>query len=363
MVQFSSNKSILRSKGRNLLDDRGFSLDDLDDLSISSSVYEPVLLGLQDGELESRLDKEFFPLYDSEITVFDAENNPTTFPLQDIHYLAFLHEPVPMQNQKINNFNEVIETLKGNTFTVRVPAKQASSVGVFGVSEDAHERYKYIFITSTNIRNHFQQRLTGEIIMEKQLLSEKSLKKALNRQKQLRSLRLGTIVAKKANLNPKDVEAVLARSLKQKSAESKMQSGDILVKTGMVSPQIVKQSLIFQRKMRSIKVGKLLIDMGFMDDSNVYKALAEKFKMKFVNIHNVSPAHEALGVLDHDLLRKLKVLPIYFQKRKLLVATALPDKPELGDILRKRLSCPFELVVATHNQIIDGLANLPAIIH
>ena len=135
-----------------------------------------------------------------------------------------------------------------------------------------------------------------------------------------------------------------------------MHSGDILIEAGLASSQVVKQSLAFQKKIRNMRVGKLLVDMGYIDEDQMYKVLAEKFRKRFINLQNVSPDDDALAHLSHDLVKKLKVMPIYFKNERLIIATSFPDKAKLSDILKEKLSCPFELVVSPHNQIMTLLA-------
>jgi hypothetical protein len=100
-----------------------------------------------------------------------------------------------------------------------------------------------------------------------------------------------------------------------------------------------------------MQVGKLLVEMGYINENQIYEVLAEKFRKRFVSLERVAIAAEALDYLPYELVRKLKVIPIHFQNNRLIIATSFPDKAELSDILRERLSCPFELVVSPYNQI------------
>lgn len=348
-----------KQKAGNLYDE-GFAFEDLDDLSISSCIYEPVLIGLKDKEnLESRLDAVFRPDFEKEITVKDSDGKPQTFSIDEIQFLAFVNKPLEIENLQTSNFSDVVKTFSGGEFNMVVPEGQESGVGLFGIRTDPEERYKYIFLTFNNIKYHYQQRRLGEIIVEKRLLSEKVLEKVLRQQSHIRSLRLGTIVAKQANIHPREIDALLEKVGQKEGGNGNLNSGDILVKAGVVSPQIVQQSLAIQKKMRHMKVGALLVDMGYLNEGQVYKVLAEKFRKKYVNIKSVSPGEDVLRQIPQDLIRKLKIFPMYFKKDSLVIATSLPDKAELVEILRKKLDCPFELVVAPHNQIVDGLANLP----
>jgi hypothetical protein len=187
--------------------------------------------------------------------------------------------------------------------------------------------------------------------VENRLLSEDILQDVLYKQTQLRSLRLGEIIARSVNLLPQKVETTLQQIWREESDACNLYSGDILIAAGLVSPQEVKESLAIQKKIRCMKVGKLLVEMGYINENKIYEVLAEKFRKRFVDLERISFDDEALGSLSHDLVRKLKVIPFQFHNKRLIIATSFPDKAELSDVLRERLSCPFELVVSPYNQI------------
>ena len=100
-----------------------------------------------------------------------------------------------------------------------------------------------------------------------------------------------------------------------------------------------------------MKVGKLLVEMGYINENQIYEVLAEKFRKRLVSLERISFIEEVQSHLSHDLMKKLKVIPIRFENKRLLIATSFPEKVELADILRKKLSCPFELVVSPMYQI------------
>ena len=99
--------------------------------------------------------------------------------------------------------------------------------------------------------------------------------------------------------------------------------------------------------------------MGYINEDQMYKVLAEKFKKRFVSLQKTTPTEEALGCLSHNDIKKLGIIPIHFQNERLVIATSNPNSANLSDILQEKLSCPFELVISPHNQIIDALANIP----
>ena len=357
MGHFSRDRVDYKSEIDDLFDEQAEESEEFEDLSISSSVYEPVLVGFNEKQLETRLEKAFYPQHDTEIVVRDTEDNSLILPIEDLQFIAFVNKPLQLDNSNSNNFAEEIETFSGASFTIHVPIGQNFDVGFFGITIHPGDRYKYIFFYFNNIRIRYQQRPIGEIIVEKRLLSVDLLQNILHQQNQLRSLRLGEIIAKRANLLPHKVETTLQQAWREGSDGYKPYSGDILIEAGLVSPQVVEQSLTIQKKLRRMKVGKLLLEMGYINENQIYEVLAEKFRKRFVSLEKISFTEEALDHLSHDLVKKLKVIPIHFENKRLIIATSYPDKAELNDILREKLSCPFELVVSPSYQINQIMAN------
>ena len=357
MGHFSRDRVDYKSEIDDLFDELTGESDEFEDISISSSVYEPVLVGYKEKKLETRLEKTFYPQHDTEIAVCDAEGNSLILPIEDLQFIAFVNKPLQLDNLNTNNFSEVIETFHGTSFIIQVPNGQNFDVGFFGITIHPEDRYRYIFFYYNNIRIRYQQRPIGEIIIEKRLLSEDLLQNVLYQQNQLRALRLGEIIAKKADLLPHNVETTLQQAWQEESVDSKPLSGDILIEAGLVSSQVVEQSLAIQKKLRRMKVGNLLIEMGYINENQIYEVLAEKFRKRFVSLERISLTEKALDHLSHNLVKKLKVIPIRFENKRLIIATSYPDKPELTDILREKLSCPFELVVSPSYQINQIMAN------
>ena len=118
----SSRKQVdFDSEIENLFDEKADEFDELEDVSISSSVFEPVQVGLKEKKLEYRLEKSFEPQYDREIYVVDADGNSSVLPLEDIQFLAFVNIPSHIDILNIKDFHDSIETFTGDSFEVHIP--------------------------------------------------------------------------------------------------------------------------------------------------------------------------------------------------------------------------------------------------
>jgi type IV pilus assembly protein PilB len=133
--------------------------------------------------------------------------------------------------------------------------------------------------------------------------------------------------------------------------DDKTLTGEILVKSGIVTREQVDEALRIQKKMRSKKIGDLLIELKQATEEQVYRALAVKFRKPFIDLSKVSPSDKALAMLSRELVLKLQVVPLAVQDDRLIVATSHPELPIIGDILRKQLHYSFQLVVVVPSQL------------
>ncbi|MBW2466436.1 MAG: hypothetical protein JRF02_03970 [Deltaproteobacteria bacterium] len=332
---------------------------EFEDIDISNCVYEPVIVGLKNRKLKSRLEKAFYPQYDREIAVMDTDGNLLILPVEDLQFLAFVNRPLGVNLKNVGNFSEMLETFSRDSFKIQVPGDQDFNSGFFALSTNPETLYKYIFFSYKNIRAHYQLRRLGEIIVQHNLLSDDILQSVINKQYQLRKLRLGTIIARREKLLQRDIEKILQQSKMIKDKSSGFHTGDILIRSGLVPSETVRQSLAIQKQLRRVKLGELLLELGYLNEEQLCRVLAEKFRKRFVNLQKFSTSDKALNRLSKDMARRLQIAPIDFHDNRLIIATPFPDRPEICDILRERLSCPFELVVSPKNQIVEFMANLP----
>ncbi|MEJ2200157.1 MAG: ATPase, T2SS/T4P/T4SS family [Desulfuromonadaceae bacterium] len=84
-------------------------------------------------------------------------------------------------------------------------------------------------------------------------------------------------------------------------------------------------------------------------------ALAEKFRLLYVNLEETPPTEEALAAMTAEMAHRLQVIPLQKTQDALLVVTASPTDPTLQDTLRFNTNCRIELAVATKAQITHAI--------
>ena len=266
--------------------------NEIEDVSISSCVYEPVLVSFKGKKLESRLDTSFNPQYDQEITIIDTKDNSQTIPIEDLQFLTFVNLPLQIDLLKINDFTEVVQTINGDSFRVRIPRDQNSSNGFFGLIENPEDRYKYIFFPYRNIRTQYQQRPIGDIILEKNFLTKETLDNLLLRQNKLRSLRLGAIIAKRASLQPQHIEKAL-KNVWEKRPDKKLHA-----EKERLRKEVTERLNVKQRQLKKEASKKLQVE-----EERLEKEADKKLLQKQEELRN--QAEEKKKTIEERLIKEI----------------------------------------------------------
>ncbi len=312
----------------------------------------PVLLCIGGREIEAHLAQPFCPS-STRIILHPARNCPqTVYDFNQVNYIRLIDKPEQLARSN-KTVTEVLKTFCGRSVTVEVPVNQDFENGIFCLSSEKDQRFQYLFFPHTNIKLRYLTKPIGEILLESKLISRSVLEEILIQQKKMRSIKFGKILEKRANLKPGTVDRVLHEAWKKipGEMEGKILTGQILVKTGLASEQLIEETLKIQKSFRNKKVGDLLLKKGYISEDDFYSVLAEKFRKPFINLDNALFSKEAAAKLPRQLILKLMVVPLSMVEGRLLIATCRPELPQIGDLLRKYLKCPFDLSVAPFSQL------------
>ncbi len=134
-----------------------------------------------------------------------------------------------------------------------------------------------------------------------------------------------------------------------------MKIGDILIDYNLAT----KDQIDIALKEQSLALGKgdkkylgeVLIESKIITDKELLMALALKFRLKSVDLRDVSPYPGTLDLIPAATVRKLQVFPVSSDEKKITVATAQPADIATIDTLRFCTNRWVEMVIATHKQI------------
>ncbi|MEM6551620.1 MAG: ATPase, T2SS/T4P/T4SS family [Planctomycetota bacterium] len=133
----------------------------------------------------------------------------------------------------------------------------------------------------------------------------------------------------------------------------RLKLGELLRQWGIIDDQQTEEALKIA-KGSGKRVGETLIDLGYVSDNDIAKALASQTGMEFVDLDMANVIDKKnLDLIPKDLIRKYQILPLGESGNKLKVLVHDPMDLALIDDLRFRLSRDIELALAAKSKIKD----------
>lgn len=127
--------------------------------------------------------------------------------------------------------------------------------------------------------------------------------------------------------------------------------GLILLKAGLISTEQLELALSHQRSAWNRHLGSILVELGYVEDESVARAIAAQTRVDFIRLQDSPPNTDAVRMISRKLAEHHTVIPIRAQFNELVVAMANPlDLVALED-LKLASGRPIQPVVATTTDI------------
>ena len=133
-----------------------------------------------------------------------------------------------------------------------------------------------------------------------------------------------------------------------------MRLGEILIERKLISAEDLERALELQKE-RGDKIGKTLVDMGFVAMRDVLSALAEQLDVPLVTIDGppvVSPETEALSP---RFLRQFRCMPVGREDHTITLAMADPQDVETIATVRSCTGLRVNSALAAEQEILDAI--------
>ncbi len=295
----------------------------------------PAILEYVDGKREEVPWTYLFEPTENELTlVYDEEAKPTIISLEQLSCIRLARVPSQFSRNKDANCHvEVIETFDGNIYYEAIHPVQHHKNVLYGFSTKNDSRFKYTLIPHINIKKRSQRRHLGQILLEKDLITDDDLQHVLDEHNDLKKVKFGKIISEQAKILYSAVEFEIQKAYEDPN--QKLKIGEILINAGLVSEEQINQALAHQKKLQNRKLGHFLIEKGILQEQEVCMALAEKFRIPFVDLRKQKGSKKALALLSEDIIQRLKVLPLSINEGTMVVATLLPDPSSIHDAILK----------------------------
>jgi general secretion pathway protein E len=133
-----------------------------------------------------------------------------------------------------------------------------------------------------------------------------------------------------------------------------MRLGEILIQRKLITPEDLERALELQKE-RGDKIGKTLVDMGFIAMRDVLAALSEQLEVPLVSIDGPPFVSTETEALSPRFLRQFRCLPMSRDDHTITLAMADPLDVETIAAVRHCTGLKISTVLAPEQEIVDAI--------
>jgi len=140
-------------------------------------------------------------------------------------------------------------------------------------------------------------------------------------------------------------------------ARKRLKLGQILIQNGALTEENLEKGLKMA-KGQGKRLGETLVELDFIKETHFAQALAKQFGFGFIDLDQPDTSDQIeFDLIPDDLIKKHLVLPLGKQGNRLKIAIHDPMDIQLLDMLRFRLNCEVETLLASRTQIKNCIDN------
>lgn len=136
----------------------------------------------------------------------------------------------------------------------------------------------------------------------------------------------------------------------------KVRLGDLLVQSGLIDDEQLKDALGQQRQ-SGRKLGATLVSMGLVTEFQLLELLSEHLKVPLINLSDFKVSAAAVRLLPEIQARRYRALVLEDKGDTLLVGMSDPADITALDDLSAKLPKPIEVAVVSESQLFDAYEN------
>ena len=136
--------------------------------------------------------------------------------------------------------------------------------------------------------------------------------------------------------------------------KQKIRIGDLLVERGQLSEEQLKECLEDQKE-TGHKLGKIIVDKGFVDEDTFLTFLSEQFQMPYYQLNGFALDPELVDKLPETYARRYRALVLERKNGELVVGMVDPMDVFAYDELTRKIKEPIGLAVVRESELLPML--------
>jgi general secretion pathway protein E len=134
-----------------------------------------------------------------------------------------------------------------------------------------------------------------------------------------------------------------------------MRLGEILMERRLITAEDLARALELQRERPGEKLGKILVDLGFVAQRDVLSALSEQLKIPVLAIEGPPAVSPEVETLSPKFLRQFRCLPVALHDHTVTLAMADPLDFETRSTVESCTGLAVEPGIANEQEILDAI--------
>ncbi|MFK7816840.1 MAG: ATPase, T2SS/T4P/T4SS family [Gammaproteobacteria bacterium] len=130
--------------------------------------------------------------------------------------------------------------------------------------------------------------------------------------------------------------------------------GDILLAKGIITAEQIEEGLKLQ-EVTGKKLGQVIVDRGWVTEQDILKSLSEQLSVPYIRLRADLYDPEVVNLLDKNIAKRLKVLPLFKVRDELSLATADAQAVPSFNEIEERLGCRVRPILARREDILDNI--------
>lgn len=134
----------------------------------------------------------------------------------------------------------------------------------------------------------------------------------------------------------------------------KVRLGDLLVQQQLISQDQLKFALE-EQKSTGRKLGRVLVDNGFVTEEKISEALAKQLNIPYINLKYYNINAEQVRKLPENQARRFRSIVLEDRNGVLLVGMADPTDLFAFDEISRIVKCDIDVAVVTESQLLESI--------
>jgi len=134
-----------------------------------------------------------------------------------------------------------------------------------------------------------------------------------------------------------------------------MRLGEILLERRLITQDDLARALELQRERQGEKIGKIFVDLGFVAARDVLAALGHQLQVAVVTIDGAPPVSPELEVLSAKFLRQSRCIPVAIQENAVTLAMADPLDFETRATVAASTGLTVIPAIANEQEVLDAI--------